>query len=63
MGLVLTSYYVLLALVIIASIRTVGTVLVTALLVIPAAIAGVILRPVVTLTKLYHATQSTTHAL
>ncbi|MGE3539026.1 MAG: metal ABC transporter permease [Candidatus Tectimicrobiota bacterium] len=38
-GLVLTSYYVLLALVIIASIRTVGTVLVTALLVIPAATA------------------------
>jgi zinc transport system permease protein len=38
-GLVLTSYYILLALVIIASIRTVGTVLVTALLVIPAATA------------------------
>lgn len=38
-GLVLTGYYVLLALAIIASLRTVGTVLVTALLVIPAATA------------------------
>lgn len=37
--LVLTGYYVLLSLVIIASIRTVGTILVTALLVIPAATA------------------------
>src|SRR5712692_11282767 len=43
-GLVLTSYYVLLALVIIASIRTVGTVLVTALLVIPAATAKLLAR-------------------
>src|SRR5438445_84848 len=40
----LTSYYVLLALVIIASIRTVGTVLVTALLVIPAATAKLLAR-------------------
>lgn len=36
---VLTGYYVLLALVIIASIRTVGTILATALLIIPAATA------------------------
>jgi zinc transport system permease protein len=43
-GLVLTTYYVLLALVIIASIRTVGTVLVTALLVIPAATAKLLAR-------------------
>jgi zinc transport system permease protein len=43
-GLVLTTYYILLALVIIASIRTVGTVLVTALLVIPAATAKLLAR-------------------
>lgn len=43
-GLVLTTYYILLALVIIAGIRTVGTVLVTALLVIPAATAKLLAR-------------------
>lgn len=38
-GLILTGYYILLALVIIASIRTVGVILVNALLIIPAATA------------------------
>jgi zinc transport system permease protein len=43
-GPVLTSYYVVLALVIIASISTVGTILVTALLIIPAATAKLLAR-------------------
>jgi ABC-type Mn2+/Zn2+ transport system permease subunit len=43
-GLMLTGYYILLALVIIASIRTVGVILVNALLIIPAATAKVLAR-------------------
>jgi zinc transport system permease protein len=43
-GLILTGYYVLLALVIIASIRTVGIILVNALLIIPAATAKMLAR-------------------
>ena len=41
-GLILTGYYILLALVIIASIRTVGVILVNALLIIPAATAKIL---------------------
>jgi zinc transport system permease protein len=43
-GLMLTGYYILLALVIIASIRTVGVILVNALLIIPAATAKIFAR-------------------
>jgi zinc transport system permease protein len=43
-GLMLTGYYILLALVIIASIRTVGVILVNALLIIPAATAKILAR-------------------
>jgi ABC-type Mn2+/Zn2+ transport system permease subunit len=43
-GLILTGYYILLALVIIASIRTVGIILVNALLIIPAATAKMLAR-------------------
>jgi ABC-type Mn2+/Zn2+ transport system permease subunit len=43
-GLMLTGYYILLALVIIASIRTVGAILVNALLIIPAATAKMLAR-------------------
>jgi zinc transport system permease protein len=43
-GLILTGYYILLALVIIASIRTVGVILVNALLIIPAATAKLLAR-------------------
>jgi zinc transport system permease protein len=43
-GLMLTGYYILLALVIIASIRTVGVILVNALLIIPAATAKLLAR-------------------
>ena len=43
-GLILTSYYVLLALVVIASLRTVGVILANALLIIPAATAKLLAR-------------------
>jgi zinc transport system permease protein len=43
-GLMLSGYYILLALVIIASIRTVGVILVNALLIIPAATAKILAR-------------------
>lgn len=43
-GLMLTGYHILLALVIIASIRTVGVILVNALLIIPAATAKLVAR-------------------
>ena len=43
-GLMLTGYHILLALVIIASLRTVGVILVNALLIIPAATAKLISR-------------------
>jgi zinc transport system permease protein len=46
-GLVLTGYYILLALVIIASLRTVGAILVNALLIIPAATAKMLARSLV----------------
>ena len=43
-GFILTGYYILLALVIIASIRTVGIILVNALLIVPAATAKMLAR-------------------
>ena len=46
-GLILTGYYVLLALVIIASIRTVGIILVNALLIVPAATAKMLARSLI----------------